>query len=450
MKESKKPAKATSNGRFYSLEITAEGLSNIKNGFPEEQLIKRIGNGSVRLSNEISPIALGWAKRNSWINIKDNTVRLSEQGLSALKSDYGKSSLLTKLKEAGDRAALGKLIESNTQAVKELERRGLIKIKERVLLPEANIPAKTPARPAGVFAGHGQLTREMIKKWPREKPEFRVYDVNTPVRQAHPARLHPMHKFIDSIRAIWISMGFTEVKGPIIEPAFWNFDALFSPQDHPTRDMQDTFFLSNPRQLDIEDAQLLKGVKEMHETGWKERWNEEIAKQALLRTHATSVSVRHINKFGNEDEEKYPMKLFSIGKVFRNETPDYKHLAELFQIDGIIIGNALTLANLIHILKEFYNSIGINAQIRPSYFPFVEPGLEVYYYDDKLKDNIELCGAGVIRKEITKAMGTNKTVLAFGGGLDRLMFNYISLNYLGELYRNNVGWLRSVGEVIPL
>jgi phenylalanyl-tRNA synthetase alpha chain len=136
------------------------------------------------------------------------------------------------------------------------------------------------------------------------------------------------------------------------------------------------------------------------------------------------------------------VKLFSLGKVFRNESIDYKHLNELNQLDGIIIGNSLTLSNLIFTMREFYSYLGIDVKFKPSYFPFVEPGMEGYYYNKEHNDNIELFGGGIIRKEITKAMGTNKTVLAWGMGLDRMMFDYVETSSLSEIYRNQVGWLR--------
>lgn len=204
--------------------------------------------------------------------------------------------------------------------------------------------------------------------------------------------------------------------------------------------------------MDIGDVALLERVKSMHLKGWGEEWRKEVASQPLLRTHVTSVSAHNIQRLANAVEE-YPLKLFSIGKVFRNESVDYKHLAELHQYEGIIIGKKLGMSNLIHTLKEFYSNIGFEIDkksliIKPSYFPFVEPGLEVSYVVDKEKGTtIELCGAGVIRKEITKALGTNNTVLAWGGGLDRLMFNVLDIKLLTELYDNNIGWLRKRGNL---
>jgi len=296
--------------------------------------------------------------------------------------------------------------------------------------------------------GTGVLTRELLTTGKWENAKFRKYDIFAPSEVLLPARLHPMHEFIDVVRSSWLNMGFTEVSGPIIESAFWVFDALFSPQDHPARDMQDTFFLKNPEKISIEDIGLMNRVKKMHVKNWKEVWKEDVAQQAILRTHTTSVSARYINKVAAQQNINYPLKLFSIGKVFRNESIDYKHLAELYQIDGIVIGNNLTLSNLISVLKEFYTQLGItNLVIKPSYFPFVEPGMEIEYYDEKRKEMIELNGAGIIRKEITKAMGTNKTVLAWVIGLERLMFNFIELNNLTELYKNDLGWLRKRKEL---
>jgi phenylalanyl-tRNA synthetase alpha chain len=212
--------------------------------------------------------------------------------------------------------------------------------------------------------------------------------------------------------------------------------------------MQDTFFLSNPKQIDIEDMEVLGRIKKEHVEGWKEEWKEEIAKQALLRTHTTNVSVRHIRKFAAVLESSYPIKLFSVGKVFRNESIDYNHLAELYQVDGIVIGNNLTFANLIDTLKRFYSQLGFeDVKVKPAYFPFVEPGLELNYYDRKRDSMMELCGAGIIRKEITRAMGTNKTVLAWGGGLDRLLMLALGVPLITDLYKNDIGWLRSRPEL---
>ena len=394
-------------------------------------------------------IALIWTKKNSWITIEKGQAKITDKGsqIAQGKTPYAYKELLNKLSNA-DSQKTSKIIDDNKDAINELRKRNLLEIVDKGSIRSIQITEKGASSELPTNEGIGALTRDILVtgKWRKEK--LRSYDINASVEEIYPAREHPMHEFIDVIRDAWFNMGFTEVSGPIIESAFWNFDALFSPQDHPTRDMQDTFFLKNPPKIGIEDIALMGRVKKMHVKNWKDAWKEELAQQALLRTHTTSVSARYINQFANNTSSNSPVKLFSVGKVFRNESIDYKHLAELHQIDGIIIGNNLTLSNLIYTLKQFYSQIGMsNVIVKPSYFPFVEPGLEVDYYDEKKKDTIELCGGGIIRKEITKAMGTNKTVLAWGGGVERLMFNALGIKTLTELYHNDIGWLRERKEL---
>jgi phenylalanyl-tRNA synthetase alpha chain len=432
-----------------SARLTREGKEYLTH-FPEQKLVSEIHkSGKMQISHIKDQIALLWAKRNNWIAIDKGEVKLTELGkeIAEGKKKYIYSELLVLL---NDSEHLSKsLMEKNREEIENLKKRELIEILEKskiksIKLTEQGRTIKTEGKDTGV----GQLTREIITggKWEREK--FRKYNVNAPTEEIYPARLHPLHEHLDVVRRTWLNMGFTELSGPIIEPAFWVFDALFSPQDHPTREMQDTFFLKNPSKIDVEDIALMKRVKKMHLTAWKDKWKEEIAQQAVLRTHTTSVSARSINRFANADPKSYPLKFFSVGRTFRNESIDYKHLAEFYMVDGIIIGKNLTFSNLIYTLKQFYSQLGMNNLIfRPSHFPFTEPSLEIYYYDEKKKDSIELGGAGIIRKEITKAMGTNKTVLAWGPGLDRLMFKSLDVDNITELYKNDIGWLRKRPEL---
>ncbi len=427
-----------------TLELTDEGRSDLE-AFPEELLVRELMSvgGSADASSVKNGIGLIWAKRNGWLEIRGGRVTLSQAGRDEASGtkQYAQRSVLKSISDTGVLGAQG-----SDAVVDALVRRKLVERKTRnvidsVSITEAGLKLLSEQRP-GSGAEIGALTRELIGNRGWAGRRFRSYDVNAGVEQGSPARLHPIHELISAIRRIWLEMGFTEVSGPVIESALWNFDALFSPQDHPTRDMQDTFFLANPKSIGIEDAKLLGRVRSMHTKAWGKPWRLAAAERALLRTHTTSVSARHVRKFANEPGSSYPIKLFSIGRIFRNESIDYKHLAELHQIDGIVIGDNLTLANLIDILTKFYAGLGIRPSFKPSYFPFVEPGVEVYYHDDKRGD-IELCGAGVLRREIARAMGTRKSVLAWGIGIERLMFNLLDISSLSELYRNDVDWLRS-------
>ncbi len=419
--------------------------------FPEEKLLHEIGlDGKIPVSEIKSNIGITWGKRNGWINIGNGFVTLTELGKQQLKSGkYSQKEALRIVKEAKKFDAED--IKQITTEVSSLSKRGLVTLKQHSLISEISITKEgEEALEKGETSAIGQLSREIIKSKKWESSGLQKYDIKAPSEKKYVSRLHPLHEITDVIRKAWVEMGFREVSGPIIESAFWNFDALFSPQDHPTRDMQDTFFLSNPIKLKIKDEEALGSVKRMHEKGWREKWSEEAASRAVLRTHNTSVSVRWIRNVAKSQENNMPVKLFSAGSVFRNESVDYKHMAELHQYDGIIIGDRLTFANLIDTLKRFYAKIGLeNVKIMPSYFPFTEPSLQALYYDEEHGDTIELTGGGIIRKEITNAMGLDKTVLAWGGGIDRLLLNkrIFGMDSLLSLYRNNMGWLRNRGEI---
>ncbi len=418
--------------------------------FPEETLVSELyGHGAgMPLSRIENKIGIIWAKRNGWIAISEGRANLTGKGRSIAegKTNYATRELLGKLNDP-EQTDTDALIKENEKIISDLKSRNLIEITERGVIESVKLTKKGKASAASEEKGIGPLTRDIIASGKWKSEGLKKYDIHADSERIYPARLHPMHELLDTIRSAYFNLGFTEVSGPIIESAFWNFDALFVPQDHPAREMQDTFFLSNPKKITIEDVELMNKLKKVHKKNWKDVWKESVARQALLRTHTTSVSSRYIRKFADSMENNYPIKLFSVGRVFRNESIDYKHLAEFYQMDGIIIGNNLTFSNLIDTLSKLYSQLGLEVKFKPAYFPFVEPGMEIYYYDEKKKDTIELGGAGIIRKEITKAMGTNKTVLAWGPGVDRLIFNLMEIDSLIHLYKNNVGWLRNRPEL---
>ena len=431
---------------FHEVRIADEGKNYLEQ-FPEERLVRNIGSDGTEVGSSTDKIALMWAKKNGWIDIAGGRTVLTSGGRKFLSSggEYAQRTALNLLSER--KVIDDETFLENQEAIDALQKRKLIGLREYSKI-SASITGSGIAyydregAAGGEKAQLDQLTRQAISSGAWRNHTFKRYDMGAETPEVYPGRLHPVHEFINVIRDIWMRMGFTEGSGHIMEPAFWNFDALFSPQDHPTRDMQDTFFLSNPEKISLPEKALVEKVKEMHKKNWGGRWSAEIAAEAVLRTHTTSISAHYIKEYGN-GHEGYPVKLFYVGKVFRNESIDYKHLAELYQYDGIIIGDGLGLSELIGTLKLFYSQLGgFKIKIKPSYFPFVEPGLEVEYFDSEHNDWIELCGGGVIRREITEALGTDKSVLAWGGGLDRLMFSRLGIESLTDLYKNDVDWLR--------
>jgi phenylalanyl-tRNA synthetase alpha chain len=214
--------------------------------------------------------------------------------------------------------------------------------------------------------------------------------------------LHPISHPIREANRIFYEMGFTLASGPLVESEWYNFDALNVPKDHPARDMQDTFFLKD-------------------EPGY------------VLRTHTSPVQVRYMEaqmKKGNQP----PYRVIVPGKVFRNEATDMTHEAEFFQIEGLAVGEDITLAHLKGTLERFFKELfkgaAVEIRFRPSFFPFVEPGVEVDMRlvgdtaPEKLRDRwIEMMGAGMVHPRVLRNAGVDSEKyrgFAFGMGLDRL------------------------------
>jgi len=240
-------------------------------------------------------------------------------------------------------------------------------------------------------------------------------------------------------------MGFTEIRGPLVETAFWNFDALFQPQDHPAREMQDTFYVSVPKAGKLPDKKVVEAVAKTHVNGWKTgskgwgyEWSAEEAKRLVLRTHTTAETIKYLSK-----QKKPPIKVFSVDRVYRNEQLSYKNMAEFYQIEGIVVDKGVTLRDLMGTLKTFYERFGLkNVQFWPCYFPYTEPSAQAMVYVPKLGHWIELCGMGMFRPEVLTPMGIKYPVLAWGGGLDRLAMVELGLDDIRMLYGNRLGWIR--------
>lgn len=292
------------------------------------------------------------------------------------------------------------------------------------------------------------LTTEIIVSGIWRRKRFKKYDLNEKAFIAAPGKLHPMHELVREIREIFLSMGFVEATGPLIELAFVNFDMLFQPQDHPARDMQDTFYLKRPKYGNINYPEIIiNQVKQTHEdgwitgsSGWGGEWSIAEARKLLLRTHTTSVSVRKVYELGESEA-----KIFSVGRVFRNETVDYKHLAEFMQVDGIVISKEGSVRELMGIIKEFYTKLGFkDIKFWPSYFPYTEPSLQPSIYVGKWGKWLELGGAGIFRPEVTYPLGVKWPVLAWGLGIERILMIKYDLNDIRVIYDNNLRWLRHI------
>ncbi|MDD2731591.1 MAG: phenylalanine--tRNA ligase subunit alpha [Candidatus Pacebacteria bacterium] len=243
-------------------------------------------------------------------------------------------------------------------------------------------------------------------------------DISLPAKGPKTGHLHPLTLIKRKVSEIFESMGFSYIEGPEIENEFYNFDALNIPKDHPARDAWDTFYLD-------------KGL--------------------LLRTHTSPVQVRFMEK------NNPPLRIFVPGRVFRHEATDASHEVNFYQIEGLMVGKDVSTANFKAVIKEFFSRFfgkKIEIRLRPSFFPFVEPGFEVDISCVVCKGKgcsvcsktgwVEIMGAGMVHPNVLKASGINPKFwqgFAFGIGIDRLAMMKYKINDIRLFYSSDLRFL---------
>lgn len=287
-----------------------------------------------------------------------------------------------------------------------------------------------------------EITPELLQTDAWKGAEFRAFDVTLDASTPRTGRSHPMQALIERIRSVFLEMGFSELVDDYVQSAGWNMDALFIPQDHPAREMQDTFYLDEPATLPL-PTDLMDTWKAIHEhggetgsSGWGGSFSNETAQRPLLRTHTTVNTIQYLAQHPHD-----ACRVFSVDRVFRKEAIDRTHLPEFHQIEGIIMEDGANLQMLVTTLKTFYAKMGLpEVRVRPAYFPYTEPSLEI---EVKWRGKwLELGGAGIFRPEVTEPLGIASPVLAWGMGLERLAMLVLGLDDIRQLYISDLEWLR--------
>ena len=207
-----------------------------------------------------------------------------------------------------------------------------------------------------------------------------------------------------------------------VESGFWNFDTLFVPQQHPARDLQDTFYLKDPKVAkEPTDREYWENIKQVHQDGkygsigYRYPWKAEESLRMVLRTHTTAISSAMLHQLAKDPK---PTRLFSIDRVFRNEAVDATHLAEFHQVEGVIAGYDITLGDLIGFMDDFFGKMGVNQlRFKAAYNPYTEPSLEIFAYHKGLGKWVEIGNSGMFRPEMLEAMGLPKNMRVLGWGL---------------------------------
>lgn len=416
--------------------LTKEGETYAQISLPERQIINSMTAplSLDELKKNFPPqmvgIALGWLRKKNWARIEGDKI------IPTGKAQAGEDEkILTKLRT-------GPLSEPG-EAVRDLIKRNLVEKTEK----KTRFISITES--GRVIAGSGlsieeeiaQLTPTIITSGSWKTARIRPYNINTPVKPVYGAKIHPYQRMINEMRQIFLEMGFTEIKGDVVQSSFWNFDALFQPQDHPAREMQDTFHLATVCDL---PEKYVAPVKEMHETGagisrgWGGKWSEGVARKQVLRTHTTAVTIKYLT-----DNPEPPVKAFCIDRAYRREAIDPTHTPEFEQLEGVVMDKGVSFKNLLGCLTEFYHRMGFEeVRFRPGYFPYTEPSVEPEVYIESRGKWVELGGAGIFRKEVTLPLGIKYPVLAWGLGVSRVAMLRLGLKDLRELYQSDIDWLR--------
>ena len=449
---------------IYQISLNDEGQNYLENGLPENQLLNLMKESDVKeismedlivkskLDKQIFYVGLSNMRKNGWIAQSKAT---GENKIFLVAEEFPETDVEKFMKsfKANLTRDYSKLSKNEQIQFDLLNRRKMFtkekKTQRYIFLTNKGKSIKMSE--IKELTHISKITSEMLSSGTWKDYDIKPFDVTKPGPSLKAGKTHPLVNLINQIREIFISMGFTEIRGPIVESAFFNFDALFQPQDHPARELQDTFYLNNPKFAKLPEKDRVLAVKATHENGgdsnslgWRYQWDENIAKQTVLRTHTTATTMRRLAQF-YRNNDKTPVKVFCIDRVFRNEKLDKSHLAEFTQIEGIVIDENVNLSDLIGLLSEFYKKMGFEKIItRPGFFPYTEPSMEVSVYYDKLGEWLEMGGSGIFRPEVTYPWGIkNPTrVLAWGQGLERIAMLYYDRKDIRDLYVNPIKWLR--------
>ncbi|KAK3432720.1 hypothetical protein EUGRSUZ_D00245 [Eucalyptus grandis] len=414
--------------------LTEEGKKYADVGSPEVQLFLAVPPEGIsreelqkRLDPSVFKIGSAQAGKNKWVEMGKHISRKVQHVDDKVKD------MLTRIKD-------GQGIDADS--IKALKARKLITPQTWKGYSVKRGPNYAPKRKKAAT----DLTRENLQRGDWRDLEFKEYNFSAKGPPSEGGHVHPLLKVRQQLKNIFLYMGFEEMPtNNYVESSFWNFDALFQPQQHPARDSHDTFFLKAPSTTRELPEDYLERVKRVHELGGYQsrgygyEWKRDEANKNLLRTHTTAVSTRMLYLLAQKPFE--PKKYFSIDRVFRNEAVDRTHLAEFHQIEGLICDRGLTLGDLIGVLHDFFSRIGMSKlRFKPAYNPYTEPSMEIFSYHEGLGKWVEIGNSGMFRPEMLLPMGLPEDVrvIAWGLSLERPTMILYGIDNIRDLFGHKV------------
>lgn len=399
-------------------DLSDEGKDIMTNGSHEMKLVQLINDmGKLQIKDVMSKLGangkVGQARafKNGWIvKTTENELELSEKAKDPSQIEDETKTLLEKITK-------GESIDDKTAA--DLKKRKLVipnKLTDFQVVKGSDFSLE-------LTKYETDITSDMVASGSYKDANFKPYNFNSEGLQVQSGALHPLNKVREEFRNIFFSMGFTEMpSNQYVETGFWNFDALYVPQQHPARDLQDTFYIKDPLTCDLpEDKVYMNNIKAVHENGkfdsigYRYNWKEEECQKLVLRTHTTAISAAMLHQLAKDPK---PTRLFSIDRVFRNEAVDATHLAEFHQVEGVLADYNITLGDLIKFMEEFFAKMGVTGlRFKPTYNPYTEPSMEIYSWHEGLGKWVEIGNSGMFRPEMLESMGLPKDLRVLGWGL---------------------------------
>ena len=445
-------------------EITEMGRTLSETGTAEERIINLLKDGTARALPEIAQ-ALG--VDNSVVGsaygplVKEGVLKMNEEKKvsytgAALPARLSVTAELLKKAVSAENGLLDKanLSKEEQDVIATLaKKRGAtdspFKMIERETvtfkLADSYLAVKDALKKAGVTGNEiGEITPKMLATGEWKNGTFRGYNISLQPARIIPGRTNPYVQFLESVKDKLCSLGFQEFDGPLVETEFWNGDALFMPQFHAARDIHDVYRIKNPTHAKSIEEPYLSNIARVHENGgdsgsrgWNYSFDREFTRRLILRSQGTVLSAHQLHK------AEVPGKYFGIARCFRYDKVDATHLSDFYQTEGIVIGEEANLRTLLGFLKMFATEIAGATEVKyvPGYFPFTEPSVEVHIKHPVL-GWFELGGSGIFRPEVTKAMGIDAPVLAWGIGIDRMALMALGLNDLRELFCEDIERVR--------
>jgi phenylalanyl-tRNA synthetase alpha chain len=441
-------------------EITDLGREQLEKGTPEENLLKALSNGPIAMSEAASLLGIEQKDMGSAYGqlSKEGLLAMDETKRIVLKSADPSPRMKTLrsllARAAADALAEGALKDDEKAVLAAVaKKRGAaaspFKVSDRETVTfELNADA---TKAAGLLREKGVTGEELNALTPVHLANgtwkgrvFRAYNVQAPAARLIIGRRNPYQEFILSVKDKLVSLGFEEFDGPLVETEFWNGDALFMPQFHAARDIHDVYYAKNPSHAKAIEQPWLDRVAAAHTNGgdtgsrgWQYNFDRDFTRRLVLRSQGTVLSAKQLPK------AKVPGKYFGVVRCFRYDQVDATHGADFYQTEGIVLGNDVNLRTLLGLLKMFAVEVAGATEVKyvPGYFPFTEPSIEVHIKHPVL-GWFELGGSGIFRPEVTKSLGIDVPVLAWGLGIDRMALMSLGLSDLRELFTNNLETLR--------